>query len=193
MITYEYEELDNSIFQQKDNLSIRNKIVMNFTALVASRLKHFSYDIDEIDDIISEGVIGLIKAVEKFDPTLGYQFSSYAVPYIDGYIKEYFKKKQFLYSLDDPISEDATFLDLLEDEHDFEEEIINQDHINYQLSKIYQWLAPLPEGEQTIYKLILQGQTLKQIATDLSLSKEKVRQIVIKVERYLTIQTIKER
>ena len=41
----------------------------------------------EYDDLFQSGCVGLIKAVDRFDPTLGYAFSTYAVPVIAGEIK----------------------------------------------------------------------------------------------------------
>lgn len=41
----------------------------------------------EYEDIVQEGFIGLIKAYNRFDNTLGYTFSTYAVPYIFGAIR----------------------------------------------------------------------------------------------------------
>ena len=41
----------------------------------------------EYDDLYQSGCVGLIKAVDRFDPTLGYAFSTYAVPVIAGEIK----------------------------------------------------------------------------------------------------------
>ncbi|WP_313798824.1 sigma-70 family RNA polymerase sigma factor [Cytobacillus sp.] len=41
----------------------------------------------EYDDLVSEGMIGLIKAVRNFDPSYGVKFSTYAVPMIKGNIQ----------------------------------------------------------------------------------------------------------
>jgi len=43
------------------------------------------------EDIENIAAIGLIKAVEKFDPNKGVSFSSFAVPYIEGELKHYFR------------------------------------------------------------------------------------------------------
>ena len=45
------------------------------------------FGIADADDLIQTGSIGLIKAAERFDPTRGVKFSSYAVPMIAGEIR----------------------------------------------------------------------------------------------------------
>lgn len=47
----------------------------------------------EYDDIFQVASIGLINAVERFDPSMGYEFSSFATPTIVGEIKRYFRDK----------------------------------------------------------------------------------------------------
>lgn len=46
----------------------------------------------EYDDLYSAGCIGLVKAAKKFDESLGYKFSTYAVPVILGEIKCLFRE-----------------------------------------------------------------------------------------------------
>lgn len=45
----------------------------------------------EYEDIFSAGCIGLVKAAKKFDESLGYSFSTYAVPFILGEIRHYLR------------------------------------------------------------------------------------------------------
>ena len=46
----------------------------------------------EYDDLFQAGCIGLVKAVERFDSELGYQFSTYAVPLILGEMRRLFRE-----------------------------------------------------------------------------------------------------
>ena len=56
--------------------------------LVYSIVNRFNVSPFDRDDLIQAGLLGLIKAADNFNVTLGYQFSTYAVPYILGYIKK---------------------------------------------------------------------------------------------------------
>jgi RNA polymerase sigma-32 factor len=40
----------------------------------------------EVDDLVSEGVFGVVRAIEKFDPTKGASFVTYAVQWIDAFM-----------------------------------------------------------------------------------------------------------
>lgn len=69
-----------------------NKIdVENNIGLVHLCAKRFSGKGLEYDDLFQAGCVGLIKAVDNFDPALGNKFSTYAVPVILGEIKELFR------------------------------------------------------------------------------------------------------
>ncbi len=45
----------------------------------------------EYDDLFQAGCVGLIKAADRFDPSLGYKFSTYAVPLILGEMRRLFR------------------------------------------------------------------------------------------------------
>lgn len=59
--------------------------------LVLSILKRFSNTKYNMDDLFQVGVIGLIKAIDNFDVTLGLRLSTYAVPLIIGEVKRYIR------------------------------------------------------------------------------------------------------
>lgn len=63
--------------------SLRNKFVKSNLRLVASMAKRFMGRGVPFMDLIQEGNIGLIKAVEKFDHTKGFRFSTYACWWIN--------------------------------------------------------------------------------------------------------------
>lgn len=59
--------------------------------LVLSVIKRFSGSSENADDLFQIGCIGLMKAIDNFDTSLGVKFSTYAVPMIIGEIRRYLR------------------------------------------------------------------------------------------------------
>ena len=82
MITHE-EEAELAVKAQKGDKAARNKIInanLRFVVKVAKKYQNHGL---ELEDLISEGNIGLLTAIEKFDPSKGFHFISYAVWWIN--------------------------------------------------------------------------------------------------------------
>lgn len=71
--------------------SAKDELVNGNLKLVLSILKRFSNTKYNMDDLFQVGVIGLIKAIDNFDVTLGLRLSTYAVPLIIGEVKRYIR------------------------------------------------------------------------------------------------------
>jgi len=68
---------------------LRNRLVMQYAPLVkyvGGRLRTRMPDTVEQEDVVSDGVLGLIGAIERFEPGGGQSFQTFAVPRIQGAI-----------------------------------------------------------------------------------------------------------
>ena len=69
----------------------REELISGNLKLVLSVVGRFSSRGENPDDLFQVGCIGLIKAIDNFDTTLGVQFSTYAVPMIIGELRRYLR------------------------------------------------------------------------------------------------------
>ena len=69
----------------------RENLINGNLKLVLSVIQRFSTRGENLDDLFQVGCIGLIKAIDNFDITLGLRFSTYAVPMIIGEIRRYLR------------------------------------------------------------------------------------------------------
>lgn len=81
-LTLDEERVLFDEYQNHGNLKARDEIIMRNQRFVFSIAKRYCTDTDNIFDYVSEGNIGLIKAIDDFDPNLGFKFSTFMVNYI---------------------------------------------------------------------------------------------------------------
>ena len=81
---------------QNGDKQIRDKLILDNMGLVykvANKFKHRCENICDFDDFIQLGTIGLIKAVDNYDPEKGSSFSYYAYVKIGSEINRYIREK----------------------------------------------------------------------------------------------------
>jgi RNA polymerase sigma-B factor len=77
--THEYQYARNTLIE------------MNITLVRYAASRFRSRSQDEMEDIVQVGTIGLIKAIDRFELTREVEFTSFAIPYIIGEIKRFFR------------------------------------------------------------------------------------------------------
>lgn len=90
--------LERSNEKLRNQLTLRNqKLVNTFISLIGNKNKTLIKKYKE--DLYQEGLIGLSKAVEHFDPTRGIRFSTYAGHWVLQAITSYIAKQQYIVSV----------------------------------------------------------------------------------------------
>lgn len=69
----------------------RDDLINGNLKLVLSILKKFNNKVDNLDDLFQVGCLGLVKAIDNFDPTYNVTLSTYACPLIIGEMKRYIR------------------------------------------------------------------------------------------------------
>lgn len=71
----------------------KNKMMELNLRLVIPTAKRFQRPGMDLMDLIEEGNLGLLQAIDKFEPEKGYRFSTYAVYWIEQYIRKYIEEQ----------------------------------------------------------------------------------------------------
>jgi RNA polymerase sigma-B factor len=72
---------------------LRDEIVASQVGLAEYLARRFKNRGEPIEDLIQVALLGLLKAVERFDPSRGLEFSTFATPTIVGELKRHFRDK----------------------------------------------------------------------------------------------------
>ncbi|MFY3791052.1 RNA polymerase sigma factor SigB [Ureibacillus sp. MALMAid1270] len=79
--------------QEAKNEDAQTELVLKYEYLVESIARKYSYTKSNYDDIYQVGMIGLLGAIRRFDPSLGKNFEVFAIPTIIGEIKRFLRDK----------------------------------------------------------------------------------------------------
>ena len=80
-------------YKQEGDMEAREKLVMSHMNLVRFLANKFKNRGEPIDDLIQVGYLGLLKAIDRFEPDRGLEFTTYATPTIMGELKRHFRDK----------------------------------------------------------------------------------------------------
>lgn len=154
----------------------KEQVVLNNVGMVGIVLK--SLNLNPLDeDLFSIGIIGVVKAVNTFNPNKGVKFTAYATPVIRNEIFMTFRKKQIIpaFSLDEPYDlrngESVDFSEMIADNSRFEEEVIAD-------MQMKQMLPTLSDREKKIVSLSMDGKKQKEIAEILGVTQSCVSKVI---------------
>jgi len=86
------DETDALLARAKEgDMDAREELIAGNLRLVLSVIQKFTNRGEQADDLFQVGCIGLVKAIDNFDMTLGLRFSTYGVPMIIGEIRRYLR------------------------------------------------------------------------------------------------------
>ncbi|MCL4473356.1 MAG: SigB/SigF/SigG family RNA polymerase sigma factor [Actinobacteria bacterium] len=89
------EEIASLFRTYKDNKdpAVKNVLVGAYMDLVHSLARRFANRGEPLDDLVQVASMGLLKAIDRFDPDRNVQFTTYAVPTIVGELRRYFRDR----------------------------------------------------------------------------------------------------
>jgi RNA polymerase sigma-B factor len=80
-------------YAESGDTALRDEIVGSQVGLAEYLARRFKNRGEPIEDLIQVALLGLLKAVERFDPSRGLEFSTFATPTIVGELKRHFRDK----------------------------------------------------------------------------------------------------
>lgn len=166
----------------------KEELILHNMRLVAHVAKKYQNDEDELEDLISIGTIGLLKAVSTFDYNFGNRFATYAIRCIENELLMHFRKTKKIkmeVSLYEPVGTDKEGKQihlmevLLVDELDVESQI----EIRRDIELIKKYLDKILSPKEALIirkRYGLDGeqeQTQREIAQDMGISRSYVSRI----------------
>ena len=177
----------------------RKTLIESNLRLVTKIARQYRRPKIELLDLIQEGNIGLIEAVDKFDAEMGYRFSTYAVWSIRKAIQEFLGMEHDLVSIDAPIlEEDGLMLNLIDTIVD-EESILGSPSCEpidttmeqrEAIERLHQRKHTLTLVQQKVITMLYgmdgqQPKSINEVAKILGISRQRTQRIVDKAMRRL--------
>lgn len=158
----------------------RDLMVQANMRLVVAVVKKLPVSVSHQDELVSDGSIALLRAVEKFDPRRGYRFCTYAMTVVR---RECFRQLQILNASRDRTSQATTRMLIFGCLHNAEGPDTDRSHWMAWRKRLLGMMDHLNRREQVIIRSRFglgarrRVKTLQRLADALKISKERVRQL----------------
>ena len=80
-------------YREEGDLSARERLIEDYLPLVVSIARTLAHRGERLEDLVQVGSIGLIKAVDRFEPRREVEFAAFAIPNIVGEIKRHLRDR----------------------------------------------------------------------------------------------------
>jgi RNA polymerase sigma-B factor len=80
-------------YHRAGDVAAREELVHRFLPFARDLARRYTYTDEPFDDLLQVACLGLIKAIDRFDPDRGSKFTSFAAPTILGELKRHFRDK----------------------------------------------------------------------------------------------------
>ena len=198
------EEYELSKRARKGDESAKNTLARANLPFVVSVARKFAHRGHRLDDLVQEGNVGLMKAIEHFDSKKQVRFATYAVWWIRAYITRYLKDNRSQvrggehervnmadFSLDAPLGdeEDSTYLERLEDGGATPDQTYfameRDEEVSEALQRVKKRIGDL--GWDILQERLTQDKprTLEELGARWGVSRERVRQVELKTKTFL--------
>lgn len=160
-------------FKEQGDLDSRRTIIESYQPLVFKTAMRWQVDEPTLMDMIQEGTVGLIEAVENYDHTRGVAFSLYASHRIRGRMLNFMQceGKADLTYVDSPLNGAEDSVTLADCLIDTKAEVDRQAEQNFLVEKVKDALGRLPAKEQLVLNgVFLEDREPKQLAETLDMS-----------------------
>ena len=157
-------------YKDGGDLTARSRLIEQYQPLVFREVRRWQIRADVISDALQEGTLGLIEAVERYEPDRGVAFPLFAVHRIRGAVVDYLKREGAVsaLSLDEPDEQGMTLQDKL---CDAQPDPAEATHRRLLLEKVSRVLQRLPEKEQAVVEgVYLNDVAQKHLAQRLDIS-----------------------
>jgi RNA polymerase sigma-B factor len=94
------EQIDALVaeFARTRDTGLRERIILMHEGLLRRLAARYHGSLGPVEDVLQVAYIGLIRAIDRFDPRRGVRFITYAVPTILGEIKHYFRDETWIFN-----------------------------------------------------------------------------------------------